>query len=109
LHRYIAGTGYKAMPRTQSPAELLSARKAARPPVRPVADPRLPNRLREHRLALNLTLRDVADELGITVPTLSQIELGRVRPSFQMVRKLAGFYRRPIEDLWPETAEAGKP
>ena len=50
----------------------------------------LGQRLRELRDKVSLSLRKLADQIGISAPFLSDIELGRRFPSEEILAKLAG-------------------
>lgn len=54
-------------------------------------------RLRHARKSTGLTLEQVADRVGMSVPSLSAYETGQREPSFAQLAKLAKVYHRPIE------------
>lgn len=56
--------------------------------------------VREWRESLNLSLRDVAGAVGISVTALHQIEHG-TDPQLTTARKLSEFFQVPTEKLWP--------
>ena len=56
----------------------------------------LGKRLREAREFLGLSQEQVADHLGIPRPSVSTMEAGKRRASFQEIQKLADLYRRPL-------------
>ncbi len=56
----------------------------------------LGRRLREAREYLGLSQEQVADHLGIPRPSVSTIEAGKRRISFQEIKRLAELYRRPL-------------
>lgn len=56
----------------------------------------LGKRLREAREFLGLSQEQVADHLGIPRPSVSTMESGKRRASFQEIQKLADLYRRPL-------------
>ena len=57
------------------------------------------SRLRELRKAKGLSLKDVADQIGIYKPTLSNIERGVKPASLEMVITLADFFDVSIDYL----------
>jgi transcriptional regulator with XRE-family HTH domain len=59
--------------------------------------------LRERRL---LTQSELANELGVTVGAISQIERGISRPRFRLIRRICEFFNvQPDELDLPETAK----
>lgn len=52
--------------------------------------------LRFLRKARQMTLREVAEDTGLSVSFISDIERGRTRPSLATLQKLAGAYNAPI-------------
>jgi transcriptional regulator with XRE-family HTH domain len=69
----------------------------------------LGRRLREAREYLGLSQEQVADYLGIPRPSVSTIEAGKRRISFQEIKRLAELYRRPLsyfsDEQSPQTDE----
>src|SRR5262249_52490825 len=59
----------------------------------------LGQRLHELRDKADLSLRELARKAGISSPFLSDIELGRQFPSEEILAKLAGALKVPLEDL----------
>lgn len=57
----------------------------------------LHDRLRHARTKVGLTLEQIADRVGVSVPSLSAYETGQREPSFAQLAKLAKVYHRPIE------------
>lgn len=55
--------------------------------------------LKEKRSAAGLTLRELAEKIGVTAPFLSDIELGRRYPSDGTLADLAKTLRVPINEL----------
>jgi transcriptional regulator with XRE-family HTH domain len=55
--------------------------------------------LRSKRDELDISLRELARQLEITPPFLSDIELGKRYPSEPVMAKLANFFQMRIEDL----------
>ena len=56
--------------------------------------------LREQRLAAKLSLRQLADQAGVSNPYLSQIERGLRRPSAEVLQQLAKALRISAETLY---------
>lgn len=56
--------------------------------------------VREVRLSLRLSLKDVAEAVSLSITALHQIEHG-TDPMLTNARKLADFFGRGIEQLWP--------
>jgi DNA-binding XRE family transcriptional regulator len=69
------------------PAEITEALLAGENPARV---------FRHHR---KMTLRNVSDAVGVTVPYLSQIETGKRRPSLLVARRLARALHVPVDML----------
>ena len=59
--------------------------------------------LRACRQSLGLTLADVSRAVGLSVAGLQRIEVG-IDPVLSNARKLADFYGKTVEELWPELA-----
>ena len=56
--------------------------------------------LREQRLAAQLTLRQLAEQAGVSNPYLSQIERGLRRPSAEVLQQIAKALRISAEQLY---------
>lgn len=56
--------------------------------------------LKEHRLAAQLSLRQLADQVGVSNPYLSQIERGLRKPSAEVLQQLARALRVSAEQLY---------
>lgn len=56
--------------------------------------------LKEQRLASRLSLRQLADQVGVSNPYLSQIERGLRRPSAEVLQQLARALRISAEQLY---------
>ena len=56
--------------------------------------------LKEQRLASRLSLRQLADQVGVSNPYLSQIERGLRRPSAEVLQQLAKALRISAEQLY---------
>ena len=70
--------------------------------------------LKEQRLAARLSLRQLADQVGVSNPYLSQIERGLRRPSAEVLQQLARALRISAEQLYvragivhPDPGQAG--
>jgi len=70
--------------------------------------------LKEQRLQSRLSLRQLADQVGVSNPYLSQIERGLRRPSADVLQQLAKALRISAEQLYvragivrPDTERAG--
>ena len=56
--------------------------------------------LKEQRLAAQLSLRQLADQVGVSNPYLSQIERGLRKPSAEVLQQLARALRISAEQLY---------
>jgi transcriptional regulator with XRE-family HTH domain len=70
--------------------------------------------LKEQRLAAKLSLRQLADQVGVSNPYLSQIERGLRKPSAEVLQQLARALRVSAEQLYvragivhPDAGETG--
>lgn len=63
------------------------------------------SRLRAHRQALGVSLRDVAAATGLSKGGLSQIETGKALPSIKTAYRLACYYETTIEALFSDCLE----
>jgi transcriptional regulator with XRE-family HTH domain len=61
--------------------------------------PPIGDRLRAERQARNLSLRDLADRLGVSASLISQIETGRARPSVSTLYAIAAELAVSIDEL----------
>ncbi len=57
------------------------------------------NGLRILRFQKRLTLKQLADKIGVSVNTVNSWEYGRRKPSFKNMQKLAEFFNCKIDDL----------
>lgn len=73
--------------------------QVTRPSPRELGHPPIGERLRAERQARALSLRDLADHLGVSPSLLSQIETGRARPSVRTLYALATELDISIDDL----------
>lgn len=65
-------------------------------PIRPPLYPRLKTRLAE----LDRSNVDVAAATGISPGTLSQIVRGHIRPSVDLMQRIADYLDAPVEELF---------
>jgi transcriptional regulator with XRE-family HTH domain len=68
---------------------------------------RLGDRLREVRKAHNLTLKDLSQRADLSVPYLSNIELGKVNPSVDMLQKLTSAYNMTVKSILTDVEGLG--
>ena len=61
---------------------------------------KLGDHLRSIRKERKLTLKDVSQHAGLSVPYLSDIERGVVNPSIETLRKIAKAYNMKVQDLF---------
>ena len=64
------------------------------------------NRVKELRTAAGMTQKALADQLGVTVPTVSKWELGQRTPELERVFRMTLIFGVPIEEIVqrPESA-----
>jgi putative transcriptional regulator len=60
------------------------------------------NRLRELRAELKLSQADLAGQLGVSRQTVNAIETEKYDPSLPLAFKIAGLFRRRIEEIFSE-------
>ena len=70
---------------------------------------KLGERLRLIRQDHGLTLRDLNERAGLSVPYLSGLERGIVNPSIETLHKIAKAYQITVRDLFTGVQEAGEP
>jgi DNA-binding XRE family transcriptional regulator len=90
-----------------TPAEQLAAAKPRKRQPRNVVAVRKRVwgcRVRGYRERLNLSLRDVARAVGLSVTALHQIEHG-TDPQLTTARRLAVFFGCTEQELWPAALE----
>jgi transcriptional regulator with XRE-family HTH domain len=66
------------------------------------------SKLRELRLTRDLTLREVAREIGFSIALLSQIEKNNISPPIATLSKLARFFNVKMSSLFAEKDEERK-
>lgn len=64
------------------------------------------NRVRELRVAAGMTQKALADQLGVTVPTVSKWELGQRTPELERVFRMTLIFGVPIEEIVQRTESA---
>lgn len=64
------------------------------------------NRVRELRTAAGMTQKALADQLGVTVPTVSKWELGQRTPELERVFRMTLIFGVPIEEIVQRTERA---
>lgn len=61
------------------------------------------NRIKELRTAAGMTQKSLADQLGVTVPTVSKWELGQRTPELERVFRMTLIFGVPIEEIVQRT------
>ena len=64
------------------------------------------NRVKELRTAAGMTQKALADQLGVTVPTVSKWELGQRTPELERVFRMTLSCGAPIEEIVQRTESA---
>lgn len=64
------------------------------------------NRVRELRVAAGMTQKALADQLGVTVPTVSKWELGQRTPELERVFRMTLIFGVPIDEIVQRTESA---
>ena len=64
------------------------------------------NRVKELRTAAGMTQKALADQLGVTVPTVSKGELGQRTPELERVFRMTLIFGVPIEEIVQRTESA---
>ena len=64
------------------------------------------NRVKELRTAAGMTQKALADQLGVTVPTVSKWELGQRTPELERVFRMSLIFGVPIEEIVQRTESA---
>ena len=68
---------------------------------------KLGERLREIRKEHRLTLKDLSQKAGLSIPYLSNVERGGVNPSFDTLQKVAAAYNMAVKDLLTGVDQSG--
>ncbi len=58
------------------------------------------NRLRELRQEMEMTQAEMAEVLDISRQSLSNLEKGQYRPSFDLILELENFFELPIREIF---------
>jgi len=58
------------------------------------------NHIRELRKKRKITQEELADSLKVTRQTINAIEQGKYFPSLELAFKIAGFFRKRIEEIF---------
>lgn len=64
------------------------------------------NRVKELRTAAGMTQKALADQLGVTVPTVSKWELGQRTPELERAFRMTLIFGVPIEEIVQRTESA---
>ncbi len=64
------------------------------------------NRVKELRTAAGMTQKALADQLGVTVPTVSKWELGQRTPELERVFRMTLIFGVSIEEIVQRTESA---
>ena len=64
------------------------------------------NRVKELRTAAGMTQKALADQLGVTVPTVSKWELGQRTPELERVFRMTLIFGVTIEEIVQRTESA---
>ena len=64
------------------------------------------NRIKELRTAAGMTQKALAEQLGVTVPTVSKWELGQRTPELERVFRMTLIFGVPIEEIVQRTESA---
>ena len=64
------------------------------------------NRVKELRTAAGMTQKALADQLGVTVPTVSKWELGQRTPELERVFRMTLIFGVHIEEIVQRTESA---
>ena len=64
------------------------------------------NRVKKLRTAAGMTQKELADQLGVTVPTVSKWELGQRTPELERVFRMPLIFGVPIEEIVQRTESA---
>ena len=64
------------------------------------------NKVKELRTAAGMTQKALADQLGVTVPTVSKWELGQRTPELERVFRMTLIFGVPIEEIVQRTESA---
>lgn len=65
------------------------------------------NRVKELRTAAGMTQKTLADQLGVTVPTVSKWELGQRTPELEKIFRMTLIFGVGIDQIVQRTESAG--
>ena len=65
--------------------------------------------IKRHREELKLSLRDVADQTGVSASTLSRIENGTGRPDADNIARLSQWLDMPVDRIMRHSEESVEP
>ena len=65
------------------------------------------NRVKELRTAAGMTQKALADQLGVTVPTVSKWELGQRTPELEKIFRMTLIFGVGIDQIVQRTESAG--
>lgn len=65
------------------------------------------NRVKELRTAAGMTQKDLADQLGVTIPAISKWELQKRTPELAQIFRMSLIFDVPIEQIVQRTESAG--
>lgn len=64
------------------------------------------NRVKELRTAAGMTQKALADQLGVTVPTVSKWELGQRTPELEKIFRMTLIFGVTVDDIVQRTESA---
>lgn len=64
------------------------------------------NRVRELRTAAGMTQQALAEQVGVTVPTVSKWELGQRMPEWETAFRLSRIFNVPLDQIIRRTESA---
>jgi len=65
--------------------------------------------IKRHREELKMSLRDVADEIGVSASTLSRIENGTGKPDADNIARITGWLDMPVDRVMSNQRSAVEP
>lgn len=63
------------------------------------------NRVRDLRRYRGMTQQELGDAVGVSRASINYIENGESQPSLDLAFRLAGYFDKPIEDIFKVTAK----
>ncbi|HQA92426.1 MAG TPA: helix-turn-helix transcriptional regulator [Bacteroidales bacterium] len=58
------------------------------------------NNIRVERAIVKISQQQLADEIGVSRQTINAIELGKYVPSTILSLKIAGYFKKPVEEIF---------